>query len=587
MRLVGLVVWLVGCHEGRAAQLRRDIAALEREVGALNREATLLRGVLEDLPPPTQASRRDNDPPGYDPTRPLPPGRAGQPDVLVLSIDTLRADHLGAYGYERDTSPFIDSLASGGTLFEQAWAPSPWTLPSHTTLLSGQLPMRHGAIEDDLAIPGDVPLLQSTFQRGGYRTFGAVATLFVSSRYGFDRGFDGFEDFGIQTKAENNLSTVDADHVFNHAWHWAQRQPDEMPQFLFLHVYDVHYNYDAPAPYNERFDRAPAWGDELYKTYWAYKKRMVPAVQLEHQIAQYDEEIAYVDDMLREFVERWRGTGRDLLVVVTADHGEEFGERGSWGHAHTLWPEQLRVPLVVNGPGVQVGRSTARIGLEDVAPTVAELAGLRFPAEDGRDRSAELRGGALEAPSASARLASTSRFQSMVLRWHDWPYDLHVDMTHRYRALCRLDRDPTCAADVYKQHSAKGEDMFRELMRSLGEPWQARVTGGVEVTDGYLFASGVRQNQYMDVTEGDTFLVVPSDASVVLHRGVMTTEGPWQPFGGTVPGDGCGARYTGRYTVGNAITVTADERTMLEQLGYLQDDAEDAAPAASGRQRCP
>jgi arylsulfatase A-like enzyme len=124
----------------------------------------------------------------------------------------------------------------------------------------------------------DTPVLPEIFRDAGYNTAGVVATMFVSSKYGFERGFDYFQDFGVMDKKTNNLSTVDAEHVFSHALHWAQSQPAETPLFTFLHVYDVHYGYNAPSPWNERFDRAPAIGDAIYRSYFDYLQRMIPDV---------------------------------------------------------------------------------------------------------------------------------------------------------------------------------------------------------------------------------------------------------------------------------------------------------------------
>ncbi|HHO54660.1 MAG TPA: hypothetical protein ENK18_28235, partial [Deltaproteobacteria bacterium] len=458
---------------------------------------------------------------------------------------------------------------------------------------SGQLPITHGVIEDHLKIPADVPLLQSTFRDGGYATFGGVATLFVSSKFGFGRSFDRFEDFGIRDKKQNNLSTVDADHVFNHALHWAQEQPAGTPMFLFLHVYDVHYNYDAPPPWNERFDRAPVWDDEVYQNYWAYKKKMISAVQLEHQIAQYDEEIAFVDDAFRQLIERWWGSGREVVIAVTADHGEEFGERGSWGHAHTLWPEQLHVPWILHGAGLQPQVIGTRAGTEDIAPTMAALAGLSFGASDGLDRSPALLGGSSdESPGepsggvkVSARLADTSRFDSLVLRWHEWPYDLHIDVTHKMRGLCNLESDPSCAINIYRDNREHGEEMFERLMGELGETWTANVQGSLEVVDGTIFSKNVRRNQNLDVEPGDTFAVIPGDASVKIHVGGEVL-GPWRPLGGIVPGEGCPLTFSGRYITNASASLSDEEREYLINIGYLQpgddESPEDVPEELSG-----
>ncbi|MEQ1501159.1 MAG: sulfatase-like hydrolase/transferase [Myxococcota bacterium] len=574
-----LAVALAGCHQQRVADLEQHIATLKTEVDRLNAEAATLRTQLASRPPPTASIRVDNDPPGFDASKPLPAGNPQRPDVIVLSIDTLRADHLGTYGYARPTSPNLDALGQEGTVFEDAWSPTSWTLPSHTTMLSSWLPIHHGTIEDHLKISSDVPLLQESFRSAGYGTVGVVSTLFVSSRFGFDRGFDHFEDFGIRSKRENNLSTVTADQVFHHALDWSQKQPDGKPLFLFLHVYDAHYQYDPPAPWNEKFDRKPQWGDEVYRNYEAYKKRMIPQVQLDHQLAQYDEEIAYIDAMFGEFLTRWRSE-RPALVIVTADHGEEFGERGSWGHAHTLWPEQLHVPLIVNGPGVVAQRRPDRVGTEDIAATVAELAGIPFANRDGLSRAPEIRTGvAPTTDHVAGKFADTSRFDTIAVRWHEGAFDLQIDVAEGQRSLCKVDEDKTCKVNVYRQYRTEAEAMFDHLVAWLGDPWEVSEAGTVEARDGVIYVGNDRKNQTAEVYPGDKFSVMPGDAKV-RFQAEGRTFGPWQPLGGTTPGNKCPVAFTGRATIGTELPeLSAGESEMLEALGYLQGDPEAEDPA--------
>jgi arylsulfatase A-like enzyme len=573
---------LSGCHTSRVAALDQRVAARRADVQALTAEVADLRRQLDAKPPPTASIRKDNDPPAFDYDKALPPGDPRRPDVIVLSIDTLRADHLGTYGYHRDTSPFFDALGKDGTVYEQMWSPTAWTLPSHTTMLSGWLPVNHGTIDDHLRIAPDVKLLQEAFQQAGYRTIGAVSTLFVSSRFGFDRGFDRFEDFGIKSKRENNLSTVDADHVFHNAYYWAQRQPASDPMFVFLHVYDAHYQYDPPAPWNEKYDRKPQWGDAVYKNYQAYHRNMIPKVQLDHQIAQYDEEIAFVDDAFREFVTRWRSSGREAVVVITADHGEEFGERGSWGHAHTLYPEQLHIPLIVNGPGVKPQRVAERMGTEDLAPTVAGLVGVPFgTAKDGESRARQLRSGEPFAGGPSAQFGDTSRFDSLVYRWHEPPYDLVVDIAHFRRELYNLEDDPLARTNLYKSEREQADAMFGRMATWLGEPWKALEAGVVEVRNGVLFAeNGDRKGETWTVTPGTTFSVQPGDAQIVFHRASPAALlGPWRALGGMIPGKGCPLAFDGRFLQNAEIAALSEEETeMLKMLGYQEGDEGSANP---------
>ncbi|MCA9494922.1 MAG: sulfatase-like hydrolase/transferase, partial [Myxococcales bacterium] len=388
-----------------------------------------------------------------------------------------------------------------------------------------------------------------------------------SSRYGFDRGFDAFHDFGILDKDTNNLAKVDADQVFHHALDLARRAPDGQPLFLFTHLYDCHFGYDAPAPWNTRFDRPPHWDDEVYRSYDVYRNRMVPKVQLDHQVAQYDEEIAWVDAMLEEMVETWRASGRELIVVVTADHGEELGERGSWGHGHTLYREQLHVPLIVSGPGIPAARLADRIGTEDVAPTIAALAGVPFGAADGRQRADQILHGT--PPGAvSARYAETSRKDTLAVRWHDPPWDLVVDFGAGRRQLFDLSTDPLELHDQVAPQRARADAMFRDLAGFLGEPWTARSSGLVSVTGGVLLAGGRRVGDVLPVSPGDRFTAWPGDATVRLG------EDAWAPLGGEVPDASDPLSYDG--PVGPAVE---EERTlgdceMLVALGYF-DTVED------------
>ena len=150
--------------------------------------------------------------------RSIPKGDTSQPDIILVSIDTLRADHVSSYGYERKTTPFIDELASKGMRFSHAWSTSSWTLPAHTSLLSGTRSLHHKVIEESIAISDDLPLISETLQRSGWQTGGVVSASFVSRLYGFDRGFDFFEDFGLDGDANKNLhAEISAEHIIDRA----------------------------------------------------------------------------------------------------------------------------------------------------------------------------------------------------------------------------------------------------------------------------------------------------------------------------------------------------------------------------------
>ena len=255
----------------------------------------------------------------------IPVGDSQKPDVILVSIDTLRADHLSCYGYERETSPFLDRLAKSGTQFLDARSPSPWTLPTHTTMMTGLHPHRHGVVDDSVERDPNTIMLAQVMKESGYETAGFVSSLYVSSIFGFEKGFDFFEDFSLHTERENLSGRVSASEVVDRAITWWKKREPGKPVFLFLHFYDAHYAYEPPEPYNSLFDRPSQKGDPRYRNYFYFKKHPPSKTDFQHLIAQYDESIRYIDDQLLRLHDSL--DGRSVRWVITSDHGEEFGER--------------------------------------------------------------------------------------------------------------------------------------------------------------------------------------------------------------------------------------------------------------------
>jgi len=490
------------------------------------------------------------------------------PDLVLISLDTLRADHLGSYGAPRDVSPFLDRLAAEGTRFADAWAPSPWTLPSHATLLTGRYPFEHGAIEEGHGIDPRAAMLPEVLRAAGYRTGAAVTSVYVSSRFGMDRGFDHFHDFGIVAGTLATQTTLDAQEVLDHGLAWEADQPEDRPVFLFLHLYDIHYPYDPPAPWNERLD-PPARPEILaYENYFHYLRQPLDEATYTHLRNQYDEEILYVDDALRRFHAAWTARRPDTVFAIVSDHGEEFGERGSWGHAHTLTPEQLHVPWILHGPRVASQVVTDRVGLEDVAPTLAGLAGIGFPAT-GLDRRDQVTGGAgPEGP--SARFASTSRFRTLKHRWHDAPLDLVVDLVRRQAQLYDLVRDPRARTDLA---GSRQDDVLR-LLAGLyawrGEPWTTKVEATLQTDDGVFVVGGMPQGSQLEAPAGIRFSVHPLDAAVRATARDGRVSGPWAALGGTTPpATDPVLGWEGRALESSAAELSPEDRERLRSLGYI------------------
>jgi len=306
-------------------------------------------------------------------------------NVILISIDTLRADHVGAYGYARATSPTIDALASSGVMFRHTTSTTSWTLPAHLSMLTGRSLLGHGVVDDDHMLGDDVPTLAESFQRAGYATGAIVSAPYLESRYGFARGFDDYDDHTIQWSTHGeSYKHVTAPLVQKTAETWLE-QHAKGRFFLFLHYWDPHYDYAPGPPYDTMFDpdyRGDLTGDNYY--FNPRVNRKMNRRDLEHIIALYDGEIRLVDDhlaMLRGTLERLGVTAR-TVIVVTGDHGEEFFEHGYKGHQRSLYEESVRVPLVVNVPGVTPARRVVETetSLIDVMPTILALTGLPIPA---------------------------------------------------------------------------------------------------------------------------------------------------------------------------------------------------------------
>ncbi len=347
------------------------------------------------------------------------------PNVLLVSIDTLRADRLSCYGNDRETSPTIDALAREGVLFTDCQAPTSWTLPAHMTMLTGLPISVHGVCdhglwtqtEADLEAHGT--LLAEHLQRAGYSNAGFFSITFLGPRFGFGAGFHHYEGIayslttlpGIGEEIEQLMEAGDeararelvagfvaergtnkrADLMIDAALGWLDTRAaadDDRPFFLFVHLFDVHDPYEPPAPYDTLFAAESTAADAPYRERFGAED--LPWKIRERQLALYDGGIAWTDSQLARLVERLSALELldETLVVVTSDHGEEFFEHGGQRHHDTLFKESVHVPLVLRWPGhLPAGlRVDAPVGLVDIVPTVLAATGA------GADAAADLPG---------------------------------------------------------------------------------------------------------------------------------------------------------------------------------------------------
>jgi len=307
-------------------------------------------------------------------TNNLPPASASAPDVLIIIIDALRADHLSSYGYERPTSPTLDRLAAQGVLFEEAYATSSYTLPSHASILTGLYPSQHGVewMTSKTHATASYPTLAETLQGHGYRTGAFSANTFWFSReHGFGRGFLHFDDF-FHSLADRVLRTAygrmitlsvlwrlgyediparkRATDINEAVLDWLSRDVDH-PFFVTINYMDVHDPYLPPQPYRNKFSDADNPGGLI--NWQLHIPDSLNTEALQGEIDAYDGSIAYVDDYIDRLLTalQQRDAERELLVVITSDHGEEFQEHGGLLHGYKLYRELIRVPLIFWQPG--------------------------------------------------------------------------------------------------------------------------------------------------------------------------------------------------------------------------------------------
>jgi arylsulfatase A-like enzyme len=322
------------------------------------------------------------------------------PDVFILNIDMLRADHLGVYGYARDTTPELDRLARNGVWFRHAHSHASWTFPSVATLLTGLYPSSHGAGYAragghyvTTTISDDILTLAEVMHGAGYATAAFVTNPQLKRASGLGQGFDVYRDEFVADWFRDGspnwwLASMTAEHVHEAVLDWLDRTPN-VPHFVYLHYIDVHGPYLTTRPWGHPAGSVAPDVAELART----SGRMLPLM-----VDLYDGALRHLDGEIGGFVRSLaeRGLLQHSIVVVTADHGDEFGDHGGFGHGHTLYEELVHVPLIlVRTNALPVTRMVDEVvGQIDVAPTIIELAGApAMPHLPGRSLVPLLRGG--------------------------------------------------------------------------------------------------------------------------------------------------------------------------------------------------
>jgi choline-sulfatase len=402
-----------------------------------------------------------------------------RPNVLLVTIDTLRADRLGCYGDAAAATPTLDGLAARGVRFVTGLAHVPLTGPSHASILTGLTPLRHGMRDNGrFTLPSAVPTVAEAFRTAGYRTAAFVSGFPLDRRFGLGRGFDLYEDRLPHGNDRRRAPYVErtAEATTRVALQWLQGQPE--PWFAWVHYFDPHAPYEPPGELATRFASRP-----------------------------YDGEVAFVDQQLGALL---AGIGADArtVVLVTADHGESLGEHGEDTHGVFVYEATLRVPWILAGPGIgpRVSSVTAR-GI-DVAPTLLDYAGLRPPsAVDGRSLRPAAEGKAM----ADAPAYAESLFARLNLGWAElfaWREGNWKLIEAPRPELFALDTDAAEARNVADGHRDQTDRLRRGLRAALEtRPPEAALSGTSEAEErlrslGYLGGTAPASASRRDPKEG-------------------------------------------------------------------------------------
>ncbi|MHC4741726.1 MAG: sulfatase [Planctomycetota bacterium] len=306
--------------------------------------------------------------------------------VIVIVIDALRADHVGCYGYERDTTPHIDSFAQESVVFENCYVQATWTKPSVASLLTSLYPTMHGTISHGSILPEEATTIAEVFKDKGYLTYGYVANPNLKTKFRFNQGFDFFDDLLMRDKfyyvslrnlqkrfkflrrlTGKSYSYSDRDNIAlanSRIFPWLERYKGNN-FFMYIHYMDPHDPYRPPSPYDREFSYSGVLG---------YSQKL----------SLYDGEILFTDEHLGLFFDKLKSTGiyDESLIVITSDHGEAFGDHGDWRHGYSIYNELAKVPLIIKYPNSEHGgkRVSVQVRSIDVFPSLLDATGIESKA---------------------------------------------------------------------------------------------------------------------------------------------------------------------------------------------------------------
>ncbi len=390
-------------------------------------------------------------------------GRAnrGPANVLVITLDTLRADHVGSYGYAAAKTPVLDALAARGARFASATTTTPLTLSAHTSLFTGTWPTTHGVRDNTgFYVDDSVTTLAEVLKGRGYRTGGFVGAFVLDARWGIAQGFDHyFDEFDLSEDVGPGLDAIQrrGSEVVDAAATWLG-QPAAAPFFAWVHLYDPHTPYDAPAEFESQF---PATRDGAY-----------------------DAEIAYADAQVGRLLSTLQAGGRleNTLVVVMADHGEQLGEHREQSHGFFIYDASVQIPLIMAGPGIAARVVPDQVRIVDVMPTVLDLLGVEVPSV--------VQGTSLRPALGGQRQELLAFSESWYPRFHYGWSELRAVRDGRYkfilaprRELYDLTADPKELTNLAASDTARADTLERALRALVAKTSTAGAAKGPQPVD--------------------------------------------------------------------------------------------------------
>ncbi|HEX4440282.1 MAG TPA: sulfatase-like hydrolase/transferase [Thermoanaerobaculia bacterium] len=418
------------------------------------------------------------------------PASAPRPSIVLITLDTFRADHVGAQLGGKTLTPNLDALARGGTRYLRALAPAPLTLPAHCSLMTGLDPPAHGVRDNGAsALPDDVPTLAAALAAGGYATAAFVGSRVLDHRFGLDRGFAVYDDaMTAEEVGEQGYPERRAAAVTDAALAWAERRPAGRPFFLWVHYYDAHAPYEAPG--------AP---------------KAAPAAE------RYAAEVSYVDREAGRLLARLRSVSPSLLIAAAGDHGEMLGEHGEKEHGIFLYRSALEVPLILAGAGVPRGATVADpVGTRALAATLLRLAGSRADARRfgaGLPGLASSDGAAPEAVYSETWLPATAYGWSPLQSVDSGP--LRLIRAPRSELYDR-EADPSEARNLFSSRPDDARRLARLLERAAAATQRTAPPPRGSAAEKAELAASLRSLGYLSGASGRSGTIDPKDGVAML-----------------------------------------------------------------------